>query len=110
MKNSEKADVFFKVATELLNLEYCERSEDRQTVIITNNGHAALAPYICDCVGEIVSGLNWDLVTNEMFGCGMTEFGFGVWNHIEEGRRQEARWFFLMLMVEYLDNEADIDE
>jgi hypothetical protein len=106
MKNSEKADVFFKVATEFLNLEYCERSDQRQAVVIVNNAHDAVSPYICDCVEEVVNDYkNETILKEEMYASGMKECGFGVWDHVKEGRRQEARWFFLMLMVEFLDNE-----
>ena len=107
MKNSEKADVFFKAATEVLNLEYCEQSRERQIVVIVNNAHDALSPYICDCVSDVANNYKKEnILKEEMFAFGMHSNGFGVWNHIEEGRRQEARWFFLMLMVEYLDNES----
>lgn len=106
MKNSEKADVFFKVATEVLNLEYCERSDQRQSVVIVNNSHDALSPYICDCVSDVADDYKKEtILKEEMYAFGMRSNEFGVWHHIEEGRRQEARWFFLMLMTEYLDNE-----
>ena len=106
MKNSEKADVFFKAATECLNLEYCERSDERQTVVIVNNARDSLSPYICDCVSDVADNYkNENILKEEMYTFGMHSNGFGVWDHVEEGRRQEARWFFLMLMTEYLDNE-----
>lgn len=115
MKNSEKADVFFKVATKYLDLaysEYCQitnKSVKQVTVVnelATEKLFDAYSPYICDCVDEVVDNYKSEtILKDEMYASGMPKCEFGVWGHIEPERRQEARWFFLMLMTEYLDNE-----
>ena len=79
-------------------------------------GDDSLSPYCCNAVGNaIVKVANepdpnalvfrnqlWDGVSflkDVMLKEGMTSTGFGVFDHIEIPKRQEARWFFLMLLA-----------
>jgi hypothetical protein len=109
MKNSEKADAFFKVATEILILEWCEGTlhpHQNEFVVVAKNSTNFSSPYICDCLYHVAGSYkNENILKEEMRLFGMTSFGMNTWKHIEPERRQEARWFFLMFMTEYLDNE-----
>jgi len=111
LTNSQKADVFFDAAMEHLDLMYSNMEDWEVTKqvrpVAPNAGKSA---YICDAV---ISALDWFNIDNDCFGSvqremklfGMEHTGYNVWKHIPAEERQEARWFFLMLMVEFLDNE-----
>jgi len=105
MTNTEKADIFFQVAMEKLDLNCSDSDGMRYTPqsnpVADNHG---VSSYICDCLDVVVSHTGQAILQDEMTKFGMKERGFGVWNHVPASRRQEARWFFLMLMVEYLDD------
>lgn len=77
---------------------------------------AFLSPYICDgltdCIAESIEKtldgrLYYSLmdalkesVQRYFTNNGMKTFGLNVWEHIDSDNRQEARWFFLMLLAE----------
>jgi len=119
LTNETKADVFFKAAMEELDLNYSEYGNNdykvQQTRPVTTSNHGS-SPYICDCLWNVTSeefpyeyadDIEVQL-RNEMNAFGMPEKEFHVWDHIPAEQRQEARWFFLMLMVEYLDDADNI--
>lgn len=109
--NECKADIFFKAATEYLDLILSDSTTNgyvKQTRPVAKGTHSIRA-YICDAVRDA----HWNTpdcyiqigaIHEEMRAFGMPEKNFGVWDHIPAEERQEARWFFLMLMVEYLDD------
>lgn len=110
LTNSQKADVFFKAATEELDLEYGNMENwkiaEQLRPVAQSSGSS---PYICDAVRHTIYAIYrsytmLDIFQDEMKAFGMSHTGLNVWNHIPAEERQEARWFFLMLMVEYLDD------
>lgn len=120
LTNETKADIFFKAVMEELDLQYCEHWNNdykvKQTRPVTTSNHGS-SPYICDCLWTVASDEfpyadDADSLTvqlrNEMNAFGMPEKEFGVWDHIPAEERQEARWFFLMFMVEYFDDADNI--
>lgn len=116
LTNETKADVFFKAAMEELDLNYSDdRFKSKQIRPVASSNHGD-SPFICDCLWNIASAefpyeYADDIAVqlrNEMNAFGMRKKEFGVWNHIPAEERQEARWFFLMLMVEYLDDADNI--
>lgn len=122
LTNETKADIFFKAAMEELDLHYCEYGKfgndinRMQIRPVVDTFKSCSSPFICDGLWNIASaefpdndvdGLAVQL-RDEMNAFGMPEKDFGVWNHIPAKERQEARWFFLMLMVEYLDDADNI--
>lgn len=119
LTNETKANIFFKAAMEELDLHYCEYSGKNFKVkqirpVASSNPRDH--PFICDCLWNVVSDEfphdDADSLTvqlrNEMNAFGMSKKEFGVWDHIPAEERQEARWFFLMFMVEYFDDADNI--
>lgn len=110
LTNSQKADVFFNAAMEHLTLTRTNMEEWRQlTQLRPITMFGGGSPYICDAIVDALYSKyhNSDLqyvFQDEMKLFGMEQTGFNVWKHIPAEERQEARWFFLMLMVEYLDD------
>ena len=118
LTNETKADIFFKAAMEELDLNYSEYGnigyKVQQTRPVASSNHGS-SPYICDCIWNVASCdfpyEDADVIAvslrDEMNAFGMPQKEFHVWDHIPAEERQEARWFFLMLMVEYLDDATN---
>lgn len=116
--NETKADIFFKAAMEELDLHYCEYgkfgndAKRQQVRPVVESVKVGSSPFICDGLWNVVADMfphdDADSLAvqlrSEMDDFGMPQKEFGVWDHIPAEERQEARWFFLMLMVEYMDD------
>lgn len=104
MTNKQKADVFFKVAMEELDLMLSDGMNQRLQVNPVAPFYTS-SSYICDGLVSVVDSGEVIILQEDMKLFGLPHTGHGAFNSVEAERRQEARWFFLMLMVEYLDNE-----
>lgn len=111
LTNECKAEIFFNTATVYLDLMQSNRTcygyIDQTRPIVQD--HYGVSPYICDAIYAACNNAPARIVTRdslykEMNSFGMPQTGFNIWDHIPAEERQEARWFFLMLMVEYLDD------
>lgn len=115
LTNETKADIFFKAAMEELDLQYNEYGNNKykvQQIRPVATSYYGSSPFVCDCIWNIAicdfpydyADVIADSLRAEMNSFGMPQKEFHVWDHIPAEERQEARWFFLMLMVKYLDD------